>query len=77
MSATLLLNHEGWEVVTAAWSAAAKPGDKVQVCYQWGADRLSWFDSATGIARVGLNLSMAEFLRLVQRGGVTDLRPYC
>ena len=42
----LLFNDRGWEVATSAWSAASKDGQSVEVCYQWGADGISWFDSA-------------------------------
>ena len=70
----LLFNDRGWEVATPAWSAASKDGQSVEVCYQWGADGISWFDSATGNARTTLNISMTEFARRLTGGGVVDLR---
>lgn len=73
----LLFNHEGWEVATAAWSASAKPGKNVVVCYQWGADALSIFDSATGIRRVEFPMTMTKFLNIVGRNsGVADFRDF-
>lgn len=74
---TLILQHGGWEVATAAWTAAAKPGRSVSICYQWGADGISWFSSATGISRVTLHIDMADFLKLTAKGGLVDLRRYC
>lgn len=74
---TLLFRHEGWDVVTAAWSASAKPGKNVQICYQWGANGISFFDSATGIRRLEIPIEMRVFLdALSGGGGVIDLRQY-
>jgi hypothetical protein len=71
----LVFNDRRWEVATSAWSAASKDGSSVDVCYTWGADGVSWFDSATGNARCTLDLLMSEFLeRLARADGVLDLR---
>ncbi len=75
----LVFNHEGWLVMTAAWSAAGKPGKQTEVCYQWGADRFSVFESATGIRRVTFKQDIAEFMNVVVRvsghgGKIVDLR---
>lgn len=70
----LLFNHDGWEVLTSAWTVAAKPGNQVQICYQWGADWISWVDSATGIRRINLNVTMSEFVGAVSKGGIVDCR---
>lgn len=63
----LLFEHEGYEVITSAWTAAGKPERKVEICYQWGADRLSWVSSATGIRRITLNCTMLEFAAVIRR----------
>lgn len=76
MMTVLLFNDRGWEVMTSCWSAGAKPGKSVRICYQWGADHLSWFSSATGISTVDLPIGMSEFLRAVQSGGLVDLRRF-
>lgn len=74
---TLVLSHNGWDVVTEAWSAAAIPGNKVQVCYQWGANRVSTFSGATGISRRTLDILMPAFLDAISSGGVVDCRAWC
>lgn len=75
MAATLIFEHDGWTVATAAWTAASKRPDRVTICYPWSSDgTISWFDSSTGTARIDFKMSMAEFLRAVGRGGVVDLR---
>ena len=71
----LLFNHSGWEVMTASWTAAAKPGNKVQIAYVWGANWISAIDSATGVAKTELNISLGDFWKRIGRGGaVIDLR---
>lgn len=75
--AILLFNHQGWAVATAAWSAGSKNGDSVTICYQWGADGISFFDSATGNARCTLPINMADFTKRLARNsnsGMVDLR---
>lgn len=72
----LLFNDRGWEVVTSAWTAAATPGNTVQICYQWGADHISFFQSATGISRIDLPIDMTTFLKAISEGGVVDLRSH-
>lgn len=72
----LLFEHGDMIVATAAWSAAAKPGKNVQLCYKWGADHSAFVQGATGIARVTLGIDMVRFMELVTRappGGVVDL----
>lgn len=73
----LLLSHEGWRVATAAWSAASKTRDEVELCYQWGADGVSLLSGATGIRRVTLPISMTEFLGRISQAGthpIVDLQ---
>jgi hypothetical protein len=73
--AVLLFKDRGWEVATAAWSAGSKGGASIDICYQWGADSISFTSNATGNARATLNISMADFVkRLSRSGGVVDLR---
>jgi hypothetical protein len=77
MSAMLSFNDGGWDVLTAAWSAAATPEAQITtICYQWGADGFSLISSATGISRIYVTLSMPEFAKLVAAVGVVDLRKY-
>jgi hypothetical protein len=72
---TLIFEDRGHEVVTSSWSVAAKPGKSVQICYAWGADALSWFDSATGLASFDLEMTMEQFISRITKGGpVVDLR---
>ena len=73
----LLFNDRGWDIATAAWSVGAKPGKQVSLCYQWGADGISIFDSATGISKMTLPMTMAQFSAAIASGGsFVDLRPY-
>jgi hypothetical protein len=75
MSATLFFNDRKYEVVTSSWSVAAKPdANYITVCYSWGADGISWFDSATGVSSCELMLRMEEFVKRISKGGVIDLR---
>lgn len=71
---TLIFQHEGWEVVTTSWSAAAKPGKGVVVCYEWGPDRVGWLDNSVSTARVTLNMHMAEFIHAIHDKQIVDLR---
>lgn len=71
---TLIFFDRGYEVMTAAWTAAACPGKKVRICYAWGADGISWASSATGISAVDLDIDMDEFRRKVADKGLVDLR---
>lgn len=73
---TLIFEHAGWEVATTSWTVAAKPGKGVTICYQWGADGVSFFESAVGNARTTLDCTMAEFLRLIQGRDVVDFRRF-
>lgn len=70
----LLFRDGAYFVVTAAWTAAAKAGNKVEICYQWGAHWISFMPSATGIASTTLNITMDQFAqRVADGGGVVDL----
>ena len=62
----LLFVDRGWTVATAAWTAASKDPKKTEICYTWGSDGISFFDSATGTSRIELDMPFAEFLRRVQ-----------
>jgi hypothetical protein len=73
----LLFRDRGWEVAASSWVAAAKPDRKVELCYQWGADGISWFDSGTGNARCTLDILMDDFTKRIARhtnGGIVDFR---
>lgn len=72
----LLLNYGKWEILTHGWTAAAKPGRVVEICYTWGLGTIGVFDSSTGVERVSLNIDMPDFLKLIQTGGIVDLRQY-
>jgi hypothetical protein len=71
---TLLFNHEGWECLSSSWTAATNVPDRVTICYQWGANWGSWYQGATGIRQIRLEIRMQEFVSRVQRGGIIDLR---
>jgi hypothetical protein len=71
---TLVFRDRGWTVATAAWSAASKDDKTVTICYQWGADGIGFFDTATGTARKVLEIGMTDFVaRLSRSGGLLDL----
>lgn len=74
----IVFNHESWVVVTAAWTVASKRDGKIVICYPWSAmSGLSgWGDSATGVARLEIAMSMAEFLEHTKQGQRADLRAY-
>lgn len=75
----LLFMHGGWQVATSAWTVAVKGMNTITICYPWSAaSGLGFIDSATGVARVDLNLTMAVFLEYVRcaRGGFVDLRGF-
>jgi hypothetical protein len=74
---TLVLKDRGWVVATSAWTAAAKPGQSVEVAYLWGEDGAGWFDSATGVSRVALTIPIAEFLARLPAEDVVDLQEVC
>lgn len=59
---TLVFRHQGWEVVTNAWSAGSKRDDDVMLCYIWAQPSMTT-----------LRISMSEFLRRTAEGGVVDL----
>jgi hypothetical protein len=72
----LFFNDRGWEIATAAWTVGARPGKTVRLCYQWGADHVSFFHGATGISTIDLGMTMQQFLSLMEINRVIDLRPY-
>lgn len=74
----IVFNHDGWTVVTSAWTAASKRPDKVIVCYPWsGMSGMSmWGDAATGVARIEFDMTMADFLARTQLGRRADFRPH-
>ena len=77
MATTLVLRDRGYVVATSAWTAAAKPGQSVEVAYLWGEDGEGWFDTATGVSRVALNIPIAEFLVRLRAESVVDLQEAC
>ncbi len=71
----LRFTHEGWDVLTSAWTAASEGGGtSVDLCYQWGANGFSFASSATGVRRVTLPITMRQFLRVVSshHGRIAD-----
>jgi hypothetical protein len=78
----LMLRHQGYDVITSSWTVAAKSDKLIEICYQWGADRFSIVTSATGIARLSLDLSMSSFIKNLElsrtRGDIiVDLQRFC
>lgn len=77
---TLVFNHEGYTVATSSWSIAAKHRNEnaTDICYQWGANGISWFDSSVGNARATLPIPIARLIQEIGHagGGVADLRRY-
>jgi len=71
---TLIFNDRGWTVATAAWSAAAKKNGDVRICYAWGADGISWAQSATGISSVEIEVTMDALVLALDGRPVVDLR---
>jgi hypothetical protein len=76
----LYIRHDGWEVLTSSWTAAAKGDKNVTLCYVWSSlDGVSFFGAGgTGVAQVDLTCSMSEFLRQLslRRLGESSPRPY-
>jgi hypothetical protein len=66
----LLIEHSGWEVAVSSWTVAAKPGNRVTLCYMWSFNE--------GVARVELNLTMDKFLETLRaaEGPIVDLRRF-
>jgi hypothetical protein len=78
MAVTLIFEDRGWTVVTSAYTLAAKGQDSTELCYMWGDDSVSWFDSATGTARTTLETPIETLIQTIrdaaQRDGIADLR---
>jgi hypothetical protein len=72
----LVFHHDGWTVVTSAWTVATKHDGEIAVCYPWSAMNGlgAWGDAATGVARLDLAMTMAEFFERTKAGGRVDLR---
>ena len=66
----LIFEDRGLVVATAAWSATAKPDQKVELCYQWSDQWLSQSDSASGNMRCTLDIRMDDFIKIVGQGSV-------
>jgi hypothetical protein len=65
-----LIEHQGWEVAVSSWTVAAKPGDRISLCYMWA------YPASGGVAVTALNLTMDQFLETVRaaEGPIVDLR---
>jgi hypothetical protein len=74
----IVFNHDSWTVVTSAWTVGSKRSGTIVICYPWSAlSGLSgWGDSATGVARLEIAMSMNQFLEHTKTGQRTDLRGY-
>lgn len=71
----LVFNHDGWTMVSNAWSVGGKTATSTEIVYVWGPDGVSWVSGATGTARVTAKISMDEFLaRCRDSRNVIDLR---
>jgi hypothetical protein len=64
----LLIEDRGWEVAVSSWTVAAKPGNKVNLCYLW-------IGESGGVLRE-LSLTMDQFLETARaaEGPIVDLR---
>jgi hypothetical protein len=70
MSQTLRIKHDTWEVVTSSWTVAAKLGKTVVLCYSWSSmDGMGFLDQSTGVAQTELNLTMPQFLKILNQWG--------
>lgn len=75
MSATLVFDHDGWTVVSTAWTAASRKKGEITVCYSWSVlPSMGLLASSTGVERVEIEIDMADFLDRVKQGGVVDFR---
>ncbi len=71
---TIVFRDTNWEVATPAWSAATKTQGRIVLCYLWTpASGTGFHNSATGLARVVLEIDMQDFLRRIAPGGIIDL----
>lgn len=74
----LVFEDRGWTIATNSWSIGGKTGsNSTTIMYTWGADGISFFNSATGVAQVVFDLSPDQFVKLVQRqaiNSIADLR---
>lgn len=72
---SLIFNDRGWTVVTNAWTAASKSPGRTTIAYTWGADGISFFDSATGTAKIEFEMDITAFINaVVSARNVLDLR---
>lgn len=74
----LIFEHDGWTVVTSAWTAASKGADKIVLCYPWSSFNgfSAWGDSATGVAHLEIPMSMSDFIKRTGVSDRADLRVY-
>lgn len=70
----LVFRDRGYDVATAAWSVAAKPGKGVRIVYVWGADQISFFQGATGDAACDLPFYFDDFIKRIKDKAFVDLR---
>jgi len=74
----LTFEVKGVTIVTNSWTVRDNGAKGVIVCYIWGADDVSFFDSATGTSRAYLAMSIQEFTkRLVnaRASGMCQIEP--
>ncbi len=75
----LIFEDRGWTVATASWSMGSDDQKTTQIIYTWGADRISFFDSATGTARYTFHVPVEEFISILKahaNEGCCDLRAF-
>jgi hypothetical protein len=58
----LLFNDGKWNILTSAWSAAAKrPNADTELCYTWSTGQIGFTQSATGTERITLGIPFNVF----------------
>ncbi len=60
---SLLIEDGGWNVMTTAWTAAAKPNrSQTEICYAWSSmSGMGFTENSTGVTRMTLNIPFNIF----------------
>lgn len=59
----LWIKDGDWQIITTSWTAASKNNHSTEIAYLWGADQISVFSGATGVARLTLDVPFDLFSR--------------
>lgn len=63
------------EILTSSWTA--RPSHRgTEIAFLWGASVTSFFQGATGLYRINMDIPFVEFMRLISQGGIVDLMKY-